>query len=102
MAKNKRVFCHPDLFRFPETEGVLDPLAAGSKAAAGRKVDRVWDIAVELDPGSSSLRIRHRNGGEKKLAVGMDGMFDGLLRRPNLDDLAEVHDGSAIADAPDE
>ena len=74
--------------------------AAGAEGAAARRVQRARDIAGEHDAlvGAGDLRIRDRDGGQKRLGIRVQGMVIDLVGVGQLDHLAEVHDGDAVGD----
>ncbi len=90
----------------PALLGLAEPLvqpAAGVEPAARRRVDRARHVALEDDPAALALgdRIRHRDGGQEGAGVRMARRRVHLVRRPDLDDLAEVHHRDPVADVLD-
>ena len=77
--------------------GGFDPGAVGEGAALGW-VDGGGDVALEEDAAGLFFRVGAGDGGEEGLGVGVDGVVDDLVGGSELDDLAEVHDGDAVAD----
>src|SRR5512133_521886 len=78
--------------------------AARPKAAAGGRVCGAWHVALEHDPlpTSSLRRLLDRYGRQERLCVWVRGPLVDVLLRPDLDDLAEVHDSDAIGDMTNE
>ncbi len=70
------------------------------EAAAGRRVDRARDVALEDDPPALPLgdRVRDRDRRQQRPGVRVARRAVELLRRPELDDLAQVHDRHPVAD----
>ena len=58
--------------RLRSTAG-YDDGAAGVEAAAGRRVHRGRDIALQHDPLAARPGVRDRGGGDEGLSVGMQG-----------------------------
>ena len=78
--------------------------AAGPEVAAGRRVRRARRVAGEDDPlaGSPLARIGDGHRRQQGLRVGVRRPAVDIGPRPDLDDLAEVHDGHAVRDVPDD
>src|SRR6476620_9564807 len=78
--------------------------AACSKAAAGGRVCRAGHVTFEHDALSAPTlrRLLDRYGRQQCLCVGMSRPVVDVLLRPDLDDLAEIHDGNAIGDVTNE
>src|SRR5665213_4592339 len=76
--------------------------AARPEAAAGWRVRRARHVALEHDPLAAPAlpRLLDRNRRQQGLRVGMRRLLVDLMLRPDLDDLAEIHDGDAVADMP--
>ena len=76
--------------------------AAGVEPAAGRRVGGAGHVALEHDPlAPREVGIRDRHRREQRLRVGMHRRRADVLRRPDLDHLAEVHDGDPVGDLAD-
>ena len=77
---------------------------AGREDAALGRIQWARDIAAQDDSLSLSLdcRVRNRHGGKKRLGVGVLRVGVYLLSGGDLHDLAQVHDGDALADVPDD
>src|SRR5215470_3743561 len=76
--------------------------AARVEAAARRRIDRARHVTLEQDALALQRGVRNRHRGEQRLGVGMLGIGVQLLRRRDLDDLAQVHHGHARADVLDD
>ena len=78
--------------------------AAGAEGAAGGGVQRAGDIPVQNDAlvGPGDLGIRHRDGREQRLGIGVQRVLIDLRRVGQLHHLAQVHDRDAVADVPDD
>src|SRR6266566_4509671 len=65
-----------------------------------RWVDGRRDLALEKDWRALGLQVRVRDGDRalQNLRVGVQRPLPDYSARPNLDDLAEVHDGDTVAD----
>ena len=74
--------------------------AAGVEAAARRRVDGARHVALEDDPPPLALGggIRHGHGRQQRPGVRVARAGVERVRRPDLDDLAEVHHRDAVAD----
>src|SRR6476646_6196581 len=77
--------------------------AARVEAAAGGRVERARDVALEDDAVAPALqpRVGHDGGGEERLRIWMLRSPEQLGPRGRLDDLAEVHDRDAVAEELD-
>src|SRR4029077_11837445 len=70
--------------------------AARVEAAALRRVDRAWHIALQDDARARIARLRHRHGGEERESVGVLRRGEDLAFLRRLDDLAEIHHRDAM------
>ena len=92
--------------QFAELRSVLRALfsgqrAAGGETAAGLRVDRAGDFALDnLDFLVAHLDIGNGNGGKQRLGVGVLRVFKQLFGRSELDALAQIHDGDFRGDMP--
>jgi len=69
------------------------------EAAACRRCHRARRLTGDhLIVGATSARIRHWDGREQGLGIGMAGMREQLVGRADLDDLPEIHDGDPLRD----
>ena len=68
--------------------------AAGTERTSGRHMKRTRDIAFQNDPMTMSccLRIRDRNGRQKRQGVRMDRMIHQFIRICNLHHPYQIHD----------
>src|SRR4051812_49126212 len=74
--------------------------AARVEPARGRRVRRARHVAAEYLTAALSARARHRHGRQQRARVRVARMrVEGLAVR-DLDDLAEVHHGHAVAHVP--
>src|SRR5438270_2813714 len=91
----RRLLLRTDRLRLP---------AARAEPAARRRIRGAGHVALEDDPLAlpSLRRLFDRHRGEERLRVRMRGPLVDVLLRAELDDLAEVHDGDAVRDVPDE
>src|SRR5580765_2627734 len=91
----RRLLLRADLLRLPAPRAETTPR---------RRVGGARDVALEHDPLPFSAlngRLdRHRR--QERLRVWMHRRAIDLLPRPELDDLAEVHDGDAVGDVVDD
>lgn len=74
---------------------------AGMKTAAGRGMDRAWDVALKNGAFFLSADIGHGNRGQQSSRVGVLCVPIDRIALGNLDDLAEVHDRYSMADVLD-
>ena len=74
--------------------------AAGMKGASGRRIGRLRRLPGEANPLPAPAQRRH--GRDERAGVGMERPLVELGRRSLLDDLAEVHDGDAVAHVADD
>src|SRR6478735_11710672 len=67
--------------------------AAGVEVAAGRRVDRAGDVALQPDPLTvlPPPRVRDRDGREHRHGVGVARPLVEVVALGDLHDLAEVH-----------
>ena len=91
----RRLLFGADRLRLPATR---------PKPAAGGRVCRAGHVALEHDPlpASPLRRLLDRYGRQQRLCVGVRGPLVDVLPRPDLDDLAEIHDRDAIGDVANE
>ena len=78
-----------------------DPLrerAAGMKAAAGRRVDRVGRVAGDRRLLDALRRVHRGPRGEQSARVGMQRPLEDRLDRADLDDAAEIHHQHPVAE----
>src|SRR5918995_5978605 len=82
----------------------LDIRTPGVEPASVWRVGRAREIAGQEDRLALRLhlRIRDRDGGEKRDRVRVQRVLVQLLRRRDLDDRAQVHDRDPIGDVPDD
>src|SRR5688500_2721081 len=73
---------------------------AGVEAAARGDVGRIWRLACQnlMGPATTDLR----SYGEQGFRIGMQGLGEHRLRRPKLDDLAQIHDCDPVGKRPGE
>src|SRR5258708_24514091 len=76
--------------------------ASRVEVAAGRPVDRAWDIALEDDPRPRRAGLRDRHRGQQGLRVGVPGRGENLTFVAQFDDLAEIHHGNPMGDVLDD
>src|SRR5216683_8156123 len=76
--------------------------AARMKRTARWRIRRTRRLAAQrgVDARVFRRRIGNRYGGEKRAGIRVLGTRVKLLRRRELDHLAEIHDGHAIGDLP--
>jgi len=74
---------------------------AGMKTAAGRRMDRTWDVALKNGAFFFSADIGHGNRGQQSSRVGVLRVPIDRIALGDLDDLAEVHDRHSMADVLD-
>ena len=74
--------------------------AAGAEAASGGWRDRARDLALQHDAlGRAQVRRHgHRLGRQQRLGVGMERPLGDVVGRTQFHELAEIHDGDAVAD----
>ena len=91
MLDEGRFVLSANLLRFP---------APRPEAAARGRVGGTRHVPFEHDPGSSSPLLRRfdRNRRQERLCIGVHRRPVDLLPRPDLDDLAEVHNGHTVGD----
>src|SRR5215207_7366657 len=70
------------------------------EAAAGRRIERIGDLAGDLDAARPSEGVRNR--GDEGARVGMARTGEDRLPAPGLDDAAEIHHGDAVAHVLDD
>ena len=77
---------------------------AGVEAAADRRVGRRRHVAGEDDPLAlvAADGVGHRHRRQQRLRVGVGGKVEHVVAGPDLDDLAEVHHGDAVAEVLDD
>ncbi len=77
--------------------------APRAKAAAGGRIERARDVALEHRALAQALRVGVGDDGsrEQRLRIGMLGAAEELCARCELDELAEVHHGDAVAEKLD-
>src|SRR5687768_12964158 len=77
--------------------------AARVEVAAARRIGRAGEIACDDDTLAVFLDcgIGNRDGQKQRLRIRMLRVIVQFVGRPDLDDLAEVHHGHAVADMPD-
>ena len=75
--------------------------AARHEQTAGRQVHCTRYLALEEVPPHRHLRGWRQVCRHERLCVGVGGVFEHLMRGPDLDDLAEVKNDDAIGDEPD-
>ena len=66
--------------------------------ATRRRIDSARRIALQDHVIAPDLRVGDRDRGDQRLGVGMTRTVEQLVPRRRLDELAEIHDGDAIAD----
>src|SRR5262245_57724817 len=77
--------------------------AARVEAAPGRRRERARHVSLEHEVPTRALHrgVRHDRSREERLRVRMLRRPEELRPRRELDDLAEVHDGDAVAEKLD-
>ena len=68
------------------------------EGAAGRRIERRGQLALERDARPAPRRIHHRRAGQKRLGVGMARPGEDRLDRPLLHRPAQVHDHDLVGD----
>src|SRR5438093_3384914 len=82
---------------------VLDRVrAARMEVAARGRRSGIRHLALQHDPPRARSRIGLGHRGEERRRIGMLGRREELLGLTELHDAADVHDGHAIADVPDD
>src|SRR5262245_677465 len=71
--------------------------AARVEDTCRRRLGRARDLALELD-ANAWLAIDSRNRREQRLGVGMVRPGEDVVRRGDLHDPTEVHDGNAVGE----
>src|SRR5215218_9721506 len=74
--------------------------AARVEAAPGRRIERIGDLAGDLDAPRPPEGVGNR--GNEGARVGMAGTGEDRLPWPGLDDAAEIHHGDAVAHVLDD
>ena len=75
--------------------------AAGMKFAAGRRLDRAWNIPFQNDCFTVVIQIRRRNRRKQCLRIWMGRMRIKLLCRSQLYHIAQIHHADTVADVLD-
>ena len=86
----------------PEHQAVATAVSAAGVAALPAFGERVAELAAGGLALLHLARIRDRDGGQERLRVGVLGSRVDLLGRADLDELAAVHDGDAVAHRADD
>jgi len=76
---------------------ILDVAAAGRETTAARQVHRAWQVPSDDGAHVAPPRIDNGRRCQQRLCVGMSRPIEDAARLSQLHDLAEVHDGDAIA-----
>ena len=76
------------------------PRATRVERTAGRGRDGAGRIAFEQDAAGALDRVGLGHGAEKRLGVGVQRLAVDPGAGAEFDDLAEVHDGDAVAQVP--
>src|SRR5512133_165652 len=90
----------PERRHLGRAAGRLDVRAARVEAAGVRRVRWAREVPRQEDRFALRfhLRIRDRNRGEQRDRVGVERVLVELLRRRDLDDRAQIHDGDPVRD----
>ncbi len=74
------------------------------EATGGGRIERRWRVAAENDAFSLPLhdRVGYGRCRKQRCCIWVLGIEYDRVRRPGLDDLAEVHHGDSVADVVDE
>ena len=72
------------------------------EVTAGRRIRRAGDFAFEDEALFADLGIGDGHGLEEGRGVWVLGIAEQLLSIGQLDHLADVHDGDAVGDVPDD
>jgi hypothetical protein len=83
------------------TDGLREG-AAGPETTSRRRVRGTRDVAAKNDALAGAVGIEFRDRGDERLRIGVEWHLRNRRRGPELDDLAEVHDGDAVADVRDD
>src|SRR4051812_5233306 len=75
---------------------------ARMEAASRRWIDRTRHVAGQDHAQALETGIRHRDGREQRLGVGMLRIPEERMLVRELDNAPEVHDGDAMADVLDD
>src|SRR5436305_3257467 len=76
--------------------------AASVEAAARRRVHRARHVALDDEAGTPYPWIGDRCRVDERLRIGVERVFEQRFLRCDLDDLAKIHDGDAVADMLDD
>ena len=71
------------------------------EAAAGRRIERARDLALQNDPCTLGVRLGQRDRRQQCAAVGVAGLGEQRIRLGRLDDLAEIHHRDMVGDVLD-
>ncbi len=80
---------------------ILHIRTSGVKMAAGRRIGRIRQIALQDNPFLSLRRIRNRDSRQKRFRVGVARVCKQLVALCQLHDFAQVHDRDPVADMLD-
>ena len=75
--------------------------AARVEAAAGRRIDRARDVALQHQAVAPGPRVRHRRRGDQRLGIGMQRPVEHGRLGADLDDPPEIHHRDPVADMLD-
>lgn len=91
-----------DLFPLRSPLAAMDARfgAAAGKPAAGRGIDRTWDVPFEHHPLSGSLldRIDDRDGREQRFRIRMTRVVIQLVASRHFDDGSKIHHRDPFTD----
>ena len=78
--------------------------AAGVEHAAGGRVDRAGQVALQQDALALAGRVGvgHRHGGQQRVGVGVQRLLVEAVAVGQLHDVTEVHHRDAVGDVPDD
>ena len=78
--------------------------AAGMEATTAGRIARARHFPLQERARSPRLdrAVGHRHGGEQRLRIGMKRIVVKAVLGRDLDDLAQIHDGDAVAQMPDD
>ena len=72
--------------------------APRGKTAAGRRGDRVGNIALQYDPIALVSDIRDWNGGQQRLGIGVGWRVKNVRFLTDLHNLSQIHYSDSITD----
>ncbi len=80
---------------------VRGPRAPPVQMTARRKIDRARNFTAQYELRQLLARVGVQYGREKGAALWMQGLVEDFPNAARLHDLAQIHDGDPVADAPD-